>query len=114
MLDNNGTLTAIFRNLHRARRAAERGAEQIKGAAPNLATEPRIAESYNLAGMIYLYLAEAYCSGVPISDADPISGELVFGPSLSTAQLLARRPSSSRTRPRSTRSTRRRPTSPRS
>jgi len=90
MLDNNGTLTTVFRNLHRARRAAERGAEQIKGAAPSLATEPRIAEAYNLAGMIYLYLAEAYCSGVPISDADPISGELVFGPSLSTAQLLAK------------------------
>lgn len=88
MLDNNGTLTAIFRNLHRARRSAERGAEQIKTAAPNPATETRISEAYNLAGMIYLYLAEAYCSGVPISDADPISGELVFGPSLSTAQLL--------------------------
>ena len=90
MLDNNGTLTTIFRNLHRARRAAERGAEQIKAAAPNLATETRIAEAYNLAGMTYLYLAEAYCSGVPISDADPVSGELVFGPSLSTAQLIQR------------------------
>jgi hypothetical protein len=88
MLDNNGTLTAIFRNLHRARRSAERGAEQIKAAAPNLTTETRIAEAYNLAGTLYNYFAEAYCSGVPISDADPVSGELIFGPSLSTAQLL--------------------------
>ena len=90
MLDNNGTLTTIFRNLHRARYSAEKGAEQIKGAAPALASEPRVAESYNLAAMIYLYLAEAYCSGVPISDADPVSGELIFGPSLTTAQLLAK------------------------
>ena len=89
MLDNNGTLTTIFRNLHKARRAAERGAEQIKAAAPNLATETRVSEAYNLAGMIYLYLAEAYCSGVPVSDADA-SGALVFGPSLTTAQLLAK------------------------
>jgi hypothetical protein len=88
MLDNNGTLTGIFRNLHRARRSAERGAEQIKAAAPNLATETRIAEAYNLAGTLYNYFAEAYCSGVPISDADPVSGELEFGPSLSTAQLI--------------------------
>ena len=88
MLDNNGTLTTIFRNLHKARRAAERGAEQIKAVAPSIATEARIAEDYNLAGMIYLYLAEGYCSGVPVSDADPISGELIFGPSLTTVQLL--------------------------
>ena len=88
MLDNNGTLTLVFRNLHRARYSAEHGAEQIKAAAPAIASEPRIAESYNLGAMIYLYLAEGYCSGVPISDADPVSGELIFGPSLSTTQLL--------------------------
>ena len=88
MLDNNGTLTTIFRNLHRARYSAEHGAEQIKTNAPAIASEPRIAESYNLGAMIYMYLAEAYCSGVPISDADPISGELIFGPSLTTVQLL--------------------------
>ena len=88
MLDNNGTLTTVFRDLHRARYSAEHGAEQIKAAAPAIASEPRIAEAYNLGAMIYLYLAEGYCSGVPISDADPVSGELIFGPSLTTVQLL--------------------------
>jgi hypothetical protein len=88
MLDNNGTLTTIFRNLHRARYSAEHGAEQIKTNAPAIASEPRIAESYNLGAMIYMYLAEGYCDGVPISDADPVSGELIFGPSLTTVQLL--------------------------
>jgi hypothetical protein len=84
----NGTLTGLFRNLQRARRSAEKGAESIKAFAPNLATETRIAEAYNLAGTLYTYLGEHYCSGVPISDADPISGELIFGPQLTTVQLF--------------------------
>ena len=85
----NGTLLAVFRNLHRARRSAERSAEVIKSVAATPATDTRIAESYDLAGMLYLYMAENYCSGVPVSTADE-NGTLTFGDPLTTTDLLNR------------------------
>src|ERR1043166_7244930 len=85
----NGTLLAVFRNLHRARRSAERSAEVIKAVAATPATDTRIAESYDLAGMLYLYMAENYCSGVPVSTDDE-DGTLTFGDPLTTTDLLNR------------------------
>jgi hypothetical protein len=90
MTDVNAGLTGLFRRMHVARRSAEKGAEAIKAAAPDLASEPRLSEAYNLGGMLYVYLAEHYCSGVPISDADAATGTLIFGEGLSTFQLFER------------------------
>lgn len=90
MTDVNGGLTGLFRRMHVARRSAERGAEAIKAAAPDPAKEARLAEAYNLGGMLYVYFGEHYCSGVPVSDADPATGKLVFGEGLSTTQLFER------------------------
>ncbi|HTL05907.1 MAG TPA: RagB/SusD family nutrient uptake outer membrane protein [Gemmatimonadales bacterium] len=85
----NGTLLGVFRNLHRARRSAERAAEVIKTVSTTPATDARIGEAFNLAGFLYLSMAENYCSGVPVSTADE-SGGLTFGDPLTTTELLNR------------------------
>lgn len=83
----NGTLTGTFRNLHQARRAAERAAEVIKTVSATPATDARVGESFNLEGLLYNFFGEAYCSGVPISTADE-QGNLTFGDPLTTTQLF--------------------------
>lgn len=60
----NSEMTAIFRNLHRARRSAEVAADLFSKYAP---TDPAYAEVTNLAGFTYVFFAENYCSGVPFS-----------------------------------------------
>src|SRR5688572_4453547 len=74
----NGTLLAVFRNIQRARVAAERSAEVIKTVVADPVVDSRVGESYALAGTIYNYLGEQYCSGVPISTA-ALDGTLTFG-----------------------------------
>jgi hypothetical protein len=85
----NGTLTAVFRNLQRARRAAERAASSISAVSATPATDSRIGESFNLAGLTYVIMGENYCSGVPISEAET-DGSLTFGEPLTTTQLFER------------------------
>ncbi len=85
----NGTLTGVFRNLHRARRSAELAAETIKSLSPTPGSDPRIPETYSLAGFTYLAMGELYCSGVPVSEATD-GGELEPGDPLTTTQLLER------------------------
>ncbi|HEV2147640.1 MAG TPA: hypothetical protein VGR37_09585 [Longimicrobiaceae bacterium] len=62
-VDNSG-MTTVFRNLHRARRAAEAAADLFAAGAPNTASH---AEVTNLAGYTYVFFGENYCSGVPFS-----------------------------------------------
>jgi hypothetical protein len=85
----NGTLLEVFRRLQRARRSAERAAEVIKTVSATPATDSRIAESFSLAGFIYLAMGENYCSGVPVSTAAE-DGTLTFGDPLTTTELLNR------------------------
>jgi len=85
----NGTLTGVFRNLQRARRAAERAASTISAISATPATDSRIGESFNLAGLTYVIMGENYCSGVPISEAES-DGTLTFGEPLTTTQLFER------------------------
>ena len=85
----NGTLLAVFRNLHQARRSAERAAAALKEFSATPATDTRIAETYSLAGYTYIAMGENYCSGVPVSEAE-IDGSLTFGDPLSTADLFTR------------------------
>lgn len=83
----NGTLLAVFRNIQRARVAAERSAEVIKTVVADPVVDSRVGESYALAGTIYNYLGEHYCSGVPISTA-ALDGTLTFGDPITTTQLF--------------------------
>ena len=85
----NGTLLEVFRRLQRARRSAELAAETIKNISATPATDTRIAETYSLAGLLYVFMAENYCSGVPISEA-AADGSLTFGDPLTTTELLNR------------------------
>ena len=46
--------------------------------------DARIGELWAISGFTYILFGELYCSGVPISPADP----LTYGAPLSTTQLL--------------------------
>jgi hypothetical protein len=80
----NFDLTTWFRTLSRARRAVESAAGRFAQLAPG---DPGYPEMLTLSGFAYLFFAENYCSGVPISQATP-DGKLVYGEPLTTAQLL--------------------------
>lgn len=87
MTADNGTNADVFRELSRARRAAERGAElfaQFNG-------EPaEHAEVLALAGFTYIYFGENYCSGVPFSEFNDETDEFTFGEPLSTSEIFER------------------------
>jgi len=83
----NGTLLGVFRNIHQARRAAERSAEVIRDVVEDPVVDSRVGESFALAGTIYNYFGEHYCSGVPISTATD-DGTLTFGEPLTTTELF--------------------------
>lgn len=72
-----------FRNLHRARRAAEVATELFAAGQPNTASH---AEVINLAGYSYVLFAENYCSGVPFSRLRE-DNTLEHGPPQSTQQM---------------------------
>ena len=83
---DNNTMSAIYFTVQRARASARRAAAQFATLAP---TDSGYSEVLSLEGYSFLFLAEAYCSGVPVSVFDA-SGRLVNGggPPLSTQQLL--------------------------
>lgn len=85
--ERNGGLAVVYRNMHRARAAAENAAAQLEQFSPNLATDPRVAEMRSIAGFSYLGFGENFCSGVPISTA-PENGDLIFGEPQTTPQLF--------------------------
>ena len=79
----NTGVTTVFRALHRARRSTELAAETFKSARGNSVEG---SELLNLNAYIYLFFAEDWCSGVPVSrDAD---GVFTFEAPMSTADLL--------------------------
>jgi hypothetical protein len=80
----NADLATWFLNLSRARRAVETAAGRFSKLA---SSDPGYPEMLSLAGFAYLFFAENFCSGVPVSQATP-EGTLVYGPPLMTAQLL--------------------------
>lgn len=83
---DNGTLAITFRQMQNAKLEAKRAISALTatGAAP--AADARLGVMYNRTGAIYLYAAMNYCSGVPFSDLQ--NGEVVFGTSQTTAQML--------------------------
>jgi starch-binding outer membrane protein, SusD/RagB family len=79
-------LTTFFANLHRARHAAEATAAIHKES--NVASASAvISEMTSLAGFIYVFLAEDFCSGVPVSTLSA-AGDIEYGSGLTTSQLL--------------------------
>lgn len=82
----SGTLTAIFRNLHRARHSTEGAAGRFR-ALSDTTTNAGLTEMLSLAGYTYVFFAENYCSGVPVSTVNP-DGSFTFGDPLTTGQLL--------------------------
>ncbi len=83
----NSSVTGWFRTLMRARRSVEFAADKYRALAPDTLKEAGFSEMQSLAGFMYVFFAENYCSGVPVSTALD-DGSLVFGPPLTTANLL--------------------------
>ncbi len=81
------TLTNVFRNVHRARRAAEVAAGKFRTYSPDTTLDAGLAEMLNLAGYAYVFLAENYCSGVAVSTVNA-DGSFTYGDPLTTAQVL--------------------------
>ena len=79
---SNTISPGIFLNLQRARSRAEDAARKITALLPG--GDARIGELWAISAFTYILFAEVYCSGVPISQADP----LTYGEPLSTTQLL--------------------------
>lgn len=86
VLDDNGDVNSIFRNIHRARASAEAAAAVIEKAS---ATDPRRSAMLSLAGFANVFLGENFCSGVPVSTVEA-SGELVYGDPLTSQQIFER------------------------
>jgi hypothetical protein len=84
--ENNGTLTTVYFNLHKARIASEGAASALQQYADT--AHSKIAEMLSLAGFTYVYFAENYCSGVPFSERQP-DGSIAYGTPQSTNQILA-------------------------
>jgi hypothetical protein len=80
----NADLDLWFRTLSRSRRSVENAAGRFGQLAK---TDPGYPEMLSLAGYTYLFFAENFCNGVPISQATP-SGTLIYGDPLTNAQLL--------------------------
>jgi starch-binding outer membrane protein, SusD/RagB family len=72
----------IFLNLQRARARAEDAARRIS--ALTTAADARVGELWALSAFSYILFGELYCSGVPVSKADP----LAYGRPLTTTELL--------------------------
>ena len=81
----NADVDLWYRLLHQARNAAEKAAAQYAALLPNDAGH---AEMLSLAGYTYLFFAETYCSGVPVSHLDAVTGKITYGVPLTTRQLI--------------------------
>ncbi len=86
ILVTNGTLAGWFRTISRARRSSEFAAARFR-ALSDTTRDQGLSEMLSLAGFTYLWFAENWCSGVPISTANP-DGSLIFGQPLTTQQLI--------------------------
>src|SRR5438552_2818745 len=79
----NADVDLWFRLLHRARHSAEVAAGRYAAGAPG---DPGYPEMLTLAGLAYVFFAENYCSGVPISQLNP-DGSHTYGAPLTAREL---------------------------
>jgi hypothetical protein len=83
---SNGNLSDIpYVALQRARRSNESAARLIAKFFP--ATDPRLAETTNLAGYTYVALGEGFCSGTPVP-ASITAEQFAESPGISTADMF--------------------------
>ena len=79
-------LGALFQSLNRARSAAEDAAISLQTFGETPDADPGIPEMLSLAGLTYIFLAEDFCSGIPVSRV--VNDEIVFGQPLTTLQVF--------------------------
>lgn len=82
---NNTDLTRVYQRIHRSRNLAEQALRQYQATGRSNSADAALMSNY--AGYSYLYLAENFCSGVPISTTT-LLGEVIFGGAQTTQQLL--------------------------
>lgn len=86
----NGEMTTVFRNIHRARRAAELAAEQYAAHSDHERySDIAHAEVTSIAAYSYTIIAENYCSGVPFSRLTE-DNEIEHGEPWTTQQMYER------------------------
>lgn len=83
---DNSTMRDIFFNVHVARASAGRASGAFAAYGP---TDPGWSEVESLQAYTILFLAEDYCSGVPISSIDTATSLFVAGEPQTTQELLA-------------------------
>jgi hypothetical protein len=81
----NSDVDLWYRLLHRARHSAEVAAGRYAKFAPS--GDPGYPEVLTLAGLTYIFFAETYCSGVPVSHLND-DGSITYGIPLTSVQLL--------------------------
>jgi hypothetical protein len=79
-------LGAFFQSLHRARAAAEDAAASLQAFSEVPDADTGIPEMFALAGLAYVFLAEDFCSGIPVSRV--VNDAIVFGEPLTTAEVF--------------------------
>jgi starch-binding outer membrane protein, SusD/RagB family len=79
-------LTELFLSMHRARSAAEDAATALQQFGTDPDADTGIPEMLSLAGFTYIFFAEDFCSGVPVSRV--VNDQIVYGVPLTTAQIL--------------------------
>ncbi len=79
-------LAELFQSLARARNAAEDAAASLQAFGTTPDADTGIPEMHALAGYTYLFFAEGFCSGVPVSRV--VNDQIENGVPLTTTQLL--------------------------
>jgi starch-binding outer membrane protein, SusD/RagB family len=79
-------LGEFFQSLHRARAAAEDAAASLQALAEDPDANTGIPEMLAIAGFTYVFLAEDFCSGIPVSRVE--NDQIVFGEQLTTTQVF--------------------------
>jgi hypothetical protein len=81
----NGSLSTLYNRLQRSRAAADRAASFFEQLDPN---NVQRAEVLAIAGLNYIYLAEQYCNGAPVSTFNVLTAEEIYGAPRTNAQLF--------------------------
>jgi len=81
----NSDVDLWYRLLHAARNSAEKTAGRYAALRPD---DPGHAEMLSLAGYAYIFFAETFCSGVPVSRLNETTGDITYGMPLTTKQLI--------------------------
>jgi hypothetical protein len=82
----NVTVEDFYRSLHRARFSAEDAAASLLKFSETPDADTGIPEMLALAGYTYVFFAEDFCSGVPVSKV--VNDTISYGDQLTTTQVL--------------------------